>query len=63
MEEKYVRLMRESENTVGSINIRPGGTMASRSGVAEGSEYEQEVRNSSWQRVMREIEIMEESPL
>ena len=29
-------------------------------GVAWGSEYKQEVRKSSWQSVMREIEIMEE---
>ena len=60
MEEKNISLMRESENNVGSINIRPGGIMAYWSGVAWGSEYKQEVRKSSWQSVMREIEIMEE---
>ena len=60
MEEKNIWLIRESEHNVGSINIGPGGMMVSSSRIAWGGEYEQEVRKSSWQSMMREIEIMEE---
>lgn len=60
MEEKNIKLIRESENTVGSINMHPSGIMTYKSGIAWGGEYKQEVRKPSWQSVMREIEIMEE---
>ena len=60
MEEKNIWLIRESEHNVGSINLGPGGMMVLSSRIAWGGEYEQEVRKSSWQSMMRDIELMEE---